>query len=332
MGPPPTELAQCRQVGGGLSSQGAFSTQSVTMNSSTAQLNRQFGIPDVGQVVDGNGGLPKVVIAIREAAGEMYLHGAHVTSWRPRGMEEVLFVSSQSHWEEGRAIRGGIPICFPWFADRAGDPKAPAHGFVRTAAWQLESIIQTGGAVAVTMNTASNAETKKWWPADFHLSQRTTFGTELTLELVVRNTGTTPFRFEEALHTYFRVGQIEQVQLHGLNAVQYLDKTDSNRAKVQLGPLVISSQTDRVFLNTKGPVELEDRSLGRRIRVAKQNSLTTVVWNPWIEKAQALSDFGDTEWRLMLCVETCNVADYAVELASGQEQKLQATIAVAALK
>jgi glucose-6-phosphate 1-epimerase len=297
----------------------------------SATLERRFGIPGVARIVSGNGGLPKVVLSSRDATGEMYLHGAHVTSWRPRDMEDVLFVSAQSHWEERRAIRGGIPICFPWFADRAGDPKAPAHGFVRTAAWQLESILQNGGAVAVTMSTASNEETKKWWPADFQLLHRATFGTELTLELIVKNAGSAPFHFEEALHTYFRVGQIEQVQLLGLNAVRYLDKTDANRGKVQQGPLVISSQTDRVFLETRGPVEVEDRSLRRRITVAKQNSLTTVVWNPWIEKAKAFTDFGDAEWRQMVCVETCNVADAAVELAAGQEHTMQATIAVTAL-
>jgi glucose-6-phosphate 1-epimerase len=297
----------------------------------TASLEQRFGICGVARIVEGNGGLPKVVIATADAAGEMYLHGAHVTSWRPSGAEEVLFVSSHSHWQEGRPIRGGIPICFPWFADRAGDPKAPAHGFVRTTSWQLESIAQTVGGVAVTMSTGSNAETKKWWPADFHLVQRASFGPELTLELIVRNTGTTPFRFEEALHTYFRVGQIEQAQLQRLDAVQYLDKTDVNRANVQHGELVIAAQTDRVYLNTKASVELEDRSLGRRITVAKQNSLTTVVWNPWIEKAKALSDFGDAEWRQMVCIETCNVADYALQLEPGQEHTMRAAIAVAAL-
>src|SRR5271170_6319281 len=112
-----------------------------------AQLDRRFGIPGIARVVAGNGGLPKVAIATRDVAGEIYLHGSHVTGWQPRGAEEVLFVSSKSRWEEGRAIRGGVPICFPWFAGKADDPNAPAHGFVRSVAWTLDSIVQAGDAV-----------------------------------------------------------------------------------------------------------------------------------------------------------------------------------------
>jgi len=296
-----------------------------------AELDRRFGIPGIASVVAGNGGLAKVAVTTPEAAGEMYLHGAHVTSWQPRGSEEVLFVSARSRWEDGRAIRGGIPICFPWFANKADDPHAPAHGFVRSTGWQLESIKQTGDAVTVSMFITSSEATKKWWPADFHLVHRATFGSELNLELLVRNTGPTSLRFEEALHTYFRVGHIDKARLLGLNSVDYLDKTDSNRKKTQQGPIAIVSETDRVYLNTKSPVELEDRALGRRIVVAKENSLTTVVWNPWLEKAKAMSDFGADEWTHMVCIETSNVADFAVELGPGQQHEMRATARLADL-
>jgi glucose-6-phosphate 1-epimerase len=291
-----------------------------------AALDRRFGIPGVARVALGKGGLTKVAIANRATAGEMYLHGAHVTSWQPRGAEEVLFVSSESRWEAGRAIRGGVPICFPWFADKAGDPKAPAHGFVRTAIWQLESIVQAGDAVTVSMFTESNDETKKWWPADFQLIHRATFGSLLKLELLVNNRGTPAIRFEEALHNYFRVEDIEKVRIEGLDTVQYLDKTDSGRKKTQQGPIEIASQTDRIYLNTTSPIELVDHSLKRHISVAKENSRATVVWNPWVEKAKAFSDFGDDEWKQMVCIETSNVSDFAVELAPGQEHKMQAIV------
>jgi glucose-6-phosphate 1-epimerase len=293
-----------------------------------AELDRRFGIPDIATIIAGNGGLAKVRITSAAAKGEVYLHGAHVTSWQPRRAEEVLFVSAKSRWEDGRAIRGGVPICFPWFADKADDSKAPAHGFVRITEWQVESIVPTGDAVTVSMFTESNDRTKKWWPGDFHLVLRATFGSELSLELVVRNTGTTPLHFEEALHSYFRVGQIEKARLQGLNDVQYLDKTDLNRKKSQQGPLVIVSETDRVYLNTNGSVELEDHALRRRIGVAKENSFTTVVWNPWVEKGQAMSDFGDAEWMQMVCIEASNVSDFAVQLAPGQQHKMQVIVRV----
>jgi glucose-6-phosphate 1-epimerase len=287
------------------------------------ELNRRFGIPDIAQVIEGNGGLAKVAIAARDAAGEIYLHGGHVTGWQPRGREEVLFVSSQSRWESGRAIRGGVPICFPWFGGKADDPKAPAHGFVRTTAWTLDSIVSAGNGVTVSMTTESDANTKKWWPADFRLVYRATFGSELILELELTNTGASPLRFEEALHAYFRVGQIEQARVNGLSTFDYVDKTDANRPKRQQGPVVIGSETDRVYLGTTVPIELEDGGLRRRLRIAKENSRTTVVWNPWIEKAKALSDFGDDEWKTMICIEASNVADFAATLKPGERHKMK---------
>ncbi|HLJ93178.1 MAG TPA: D-hexose-6-phosphate mutarotase [Gemmataceae bacterium] len=293
-----------------------------------ADLNRRLGIPGVAQVVEGNGGLAKVQVTAADATGEIYLHGAHVTSWAPRAGKEVLFVSSQSQWKAGAAIRGGVPICFPWFANKADDHGAPAHGFVRAKAWQLESIVQDAGAVEVSLSTESGDSTKKWWPFDFRLVYHATFGSELSLELVLTNTGTKALRFEEALHTYLKVGDIEKVRLQGLDTVHYLDKTDSNREKIQDGALVIGSETDRVYLNTQQAVEADDESLHRRVRVAKENSLTTVVWNPWVQKARAMSDLEDAEWKQMVCVETCNVSPFAINVAPGQQHRMRAIIQV----
>lgn len=301
------------------------------MAAAIPELDRRFEIPRVAQVVEGNGGLAKVRITSAEATGEIYLHGAHVTSWKPAGGEEVLFLSSQSRWEDGRAIRGGVPICFPWFGDKANDLKAPAHGFVRTMAWQLESIAQVGSAVTVSMFTESNEGTKKWWPAEFRLVHHATFGSEMSLELVVTNTGRTSLRFEEALHAYHRVGSIEKARVRGLDTVDYLDKTDSNRRKHQDGEIAVVSETDRVYLNTSDPIELEDPVLHRSTRVTKENSHTTVVWNPWVQKAHSLSDLADDEWRQMICIETSNVADFAVDLAPGEQHKMKALVRVTEL-
>jgi len=280
-------------------------------------------------VVIGSGGLQKVRVASPIAAGEMYLHGAHVTSWKPAGREEVLFLSTHSRWEDGRAIRGGVPICFPWFGDKADDPKAPAHGFVRTKLWQQESITQLEDGVRVSMFTESDENTKRWWPGDFHLAHRVTFGSRLQLELVVTNTGKSAFRFEEALHAYFRVENILKARVAGLDAVQFMDKTDSNKKKMQAGEIAIISETDRVYLNTAGAIELADPALRRRTRVTKENSRTTVVWNPWVQKAHSLSDFADDEWIQMVCIETSNVGDFAVELEAGQQHTMKATVTVA---
>jgi len=148
-------------------------------------------------------------------------------------------------------------------------------------------------------------------------------------KLVVTNTGRTSLRFEEALHAYYKVGNIDQARVRGLDTVHYLDKTDSNRKKAQHGEIVIVSETDRVYLDTTGAIELEDPVLHRRTRVAKENSRTTVVWNPWVEKAHSLADFGDDEWKQMICIETSNVSDFAVDLAPGGQHKMKALVRVA---
>jgi len=207
-------------------------------------LNRRFGIAGAAQVIAGNGGLPKISVTTRAASAEIYLYGCQVMSWRPAGAEEVIFVSDHSLWEEGQAIRGGVPICFPWFRAKADNPHAPKHGFVRTREWQLDSInAAEDGAVIVVCSTQSDGSTLRWWPHEFHLEHRVTVGSTLSMELTVTNTGSSPLSFEEALHTYFNVGQVQSVRVRGLDNVAYLDNNDSNREKVQSRDLVIAARS-----------------------------------------------------------------------------------------
>jgi glucose-6-phosphate 1-epimerase len=295
------------------------------------ELNKRFAVPGVAQITAGNGGLPRISITTPAATAEIYLHGAQVTSWRPVGHEDVIFLSEHSQFETGKAIRGGIPVCFPWFRNKVDDPKAPSHGVVRTKAWELDSIESHGDTVVVSLSTISDAGTRAWWPYDFHLVHRATIGAELIQELVTTNTGAAPARFEEALHTYYRVGAAAQVRISGLDGVAYLDNTDGNREKRQAGDIVFTAQTDRAYLDTTHAVEIADPVLRRRIRLEKQNSRTTVVWNPWSTGAQTLSDLGDEEWRTMACVEASNMRVYPVDLAPGQQHTMKTVITVAAL-
>lgn len=296
-----------------------------------ADLDRRFGIPEIARVLEGRGGLARIEITGPFAQGEMYVHGAHVTSWRPAGAEEVLFLSTKSRWEDGQAIRGGVPICFPWFRGKADDPQAPAHGFVRTRSWQLYSIAESNNGVAVTMFIESDGQTRRWWPGEFRLVHRVTFGADLKLELICINTGETRFRFEEALHTYNRVADVKDVQLRGLDGTRFLDNTASNKEKTQLGDVTIAAQTDNAFMNTQSAVDLRDPKMGRRIRLQKSNSNATVVWNPWQEGASRLRDLGEGEWKQFLCVEASNIIGAGVELAPGQEHTMSAVVSVAKL-
>jgi glucose-6-phosphate 1-epimerase len=302
------------------------------------ELDRRFGIPGIAKVCDGNGGMPRVQITSSLGEGEMYLHGAQVTSWKPhsrepQGGDDVLFLSSKSRWEDGQAIRGGIPVCFPWFRANVNDPQAPAHGVVRTKEWQLASIVENrnaenGNGVTVSMFTESDERTRRWWPGEFRLVHRVTFGAELSLELVCTNTGTTALRFEEALHTYNRVADVQDARVQGLDTVRFLDNTDGNKEKTQHGDVAIVSRTDNAYLNTDHAVDLSDPKMNRGIRLTKANSLSTVVWNPWRDGAVKLHDLGDGEWTQFLCVEASNILGAAVNLAPGQEHSMTAVLSV----
>jgi glucose-6-phosphate 1-epimerase len=298
------------------------------MTTEIEALNQQFAISGLARCVAGKGNLPKIEITTPASSAEIYLHGAQVTSWRPAGAEDVIFVSEHSRWEDGKAIRGGVPVCFPWFRAKADDPKAPAHGFVRTKSWKLTSLKQKGDSVIVEIETTSNEDTLKWWPYDFHLLHRVTVGTNLTMELIVTNTSSTSLRFEEALHTYHRVGEVHGVRVAGLDGAVFLDNTDSNREKTQQGDIVPSKATDNAYLNTETTLELIDPTLQRRIRIEKQHSGTTIVWNPWEQGAKALADLGDDEWKTMVCVEASNILGSAVELAPAQQHTMTAAISV----
>jgi glucose-6-phosphate 1-epimerase len=264
------------------------------------------------------------------AEAEIYLHGAQVTAWRPAGEKEVLFLSEHSKWEDGRAIRGGIPVCFPWFRAKADDANAPAHGFVRTKEWNLESVqVGRDGAVTVVCATGSDEGTRRWWPHEFRLALQITVGKTLGMELTVTNTGKTAFRCEEALHTYFRVADVEQVEVRGLEGVTFLDNMDGNCQKVQPDGLRLSGPLDNAYIDTESAVEFFDPGLGRMVRTAKENSSTTIVWNPWRQGAAKLADLGDEEWRQMLCVEASNILGGGISLDPGKEHTMRAEIGLA---
>ncbi len=294
---------------------------------SIEMLNERYAIPGIARIVADEGDLARVQITAPAASAEIYLHGAQVTSWRPTGSEEVIFLSQKSHWEDGRAIRGGIPVCFPWFRAKADNPQAPAHGFVRTKSWELLSVKKENEAVVVTLATGSDEASRQWWPYEVRVVHRITVGSELKLELIVTNTGAVPLQFEEALHTYYRVGDVEKIRVAGLDGAHYLDNMDGNREKLQSGDVAMTGPTDNAYLNTRNALELIDPVLRRRIRIEKENSLSTVVWNPWQSGAAKFADLGDDEWREMACVEASNILSCAVTLAAGEEHSLAVTMA-----
>ncbi len=287
-------------------------------------------IPGIAVFETGEGDLVRLTVHSALADAHIYLHGAHVTHFQPHDKAPVLFLSQQSLFAADKPIRGGVPLIFPWFGPRADHPESPAHGFARTSDWEVESLANDGdGIVTAVFRLASDARTRALWPHDFEMHYRVAIGRNLTLTLEVDNVSSEPFTFENALHSYFTVGDVREISVSGLENAEYVDKTDHFQRKRQgPEPIRITQETDRVFENTRKTCVLDDPGSHRRVTVEKSGSQTTVIWNPWIDKAAAMADFGKDEWPHMMCIETANAGANVITLAPGKSQSMRAVISV----
>jgi glucose-6-phosphate 1-epimerase len=265
--------------------------------------------------------------------GELFLQGATVTRWHPAGAQPVIFTSPNAIFAPGTAVRGGVPIIFPWFGPKQDEPKAPQHGFVRAAPWQLESVDESRpDEVRLRLSITQGEATSPFWPEAYRAVYTVAFGPALTVELAVQNRAGHEIGFEEALHTYFAISDIGKVSVTGFSGTTYIDKVDGFQRKTQdSSPIKLSGETDRVYLSTPRQAVIEDPEWRRRIVVEKDGAASSIVWNPWNEKAAAMKDLGAEAWRGMICVETGNAADNAVRLAAGGEHRMTTRISVDAI-
>lgn len=276
-------------------------------------------LPPTVRVVPG--GLDTLEVTTPAATAAVARHGAHVVSWQPVGHDPVIFTSAHARFEPGVAIRGGIPICFPWFGAGPGGDRSPSHGFARLRQWRLAAAEQVGDDVELAFELTDDETSRRDWPQAFVAEYRVTVGERLTAALTVRNTGERPMTFEAALHTYLAVGDYLEVSVHGLEGVHF-DDVAHDQHGTETGPLRPVGPLDRVYLGTEADVEVHDATLGRAIRVATTGSRSTIVWNPGPDGAAGMADLGDDEWRRMVCVESANVRADAITLAPGQEHRL----------
>jgi D-hexose-6-phosphate mutarotase len=292
-------------------------------------LNSQYAIRGVAEFMEGSGDLTRLVMAAEGAVAEVYLLGGHVTSFRPAGGADVLWLSRASSYEVGKPIRGGIPICHPWFGPLESDPSAPMHGYVRTTELGVVSIALTDdGGVTAVLGKRFDRPAGRDWPGDFELTVRVTVGRSLSVAVRTSNIGGADLVISEALHSYFRVSDVRSVNVTGLAGDDYYCKLTGETARQGPEPLTFAAQTDRIYKGSTGEMVLHDPGMGRAIRVAKRHSRSTVVWNPWIEKAAAMADFGDDEWPGMLCIETANAMEDAVTIAPGEMHEIETIISV----
>ncbi len=282
------------------------------------------------EFLKGKGGLPMLRIETDSSAAEIYLHGAHVTYYGRKDEAPILWMSKESKFDEKSPIRGGVPVIFPWFGPKEG---SAAHGFARVTTWEIKEIeADDMGRVEVCLRLPESAATAEY--STFAAEYRVTVADSLTLELRITNASKDKaFTFEDCLHTYFNVADIADVRISGLEGVRYLDKVDGGKEKLETEDgFEIKSEVDRVYQDTRSAVGIHDSNSGRIIRVQKQGSLSTVVWNPWIAKSKAMADFGDEEYHGMVCVESGNVGKNKITLKPGESSSLKATLSAVAME
>lgn len=293
-------------------------------------LNQNFAIENHVKFTSGKGGWPYVHLENNGSTAFISLYGAHVLHYTPKDEKDVLWMSPTSFFEQGKPIRGGIPVCWPWFGPHESDSSKPMHGFARLSVWEVaKTQVNAKGETELLLSLSDNAETKTLWPYSFRASIVITLGDKLIVTLQVHNTGNEPFTMTEALHTYFQVGEASQITIEGLEGYTYLDGLNQNAPVVPTERLIeIKKEENRRYLNTTATCIINDPVLNRIIRVEKQNSNTTVVWNPWIATAKSMPDFDDESYKTMVCVEAANAFSNAVTVKPGAEFLIGTTLRI----
>ena len=286
-----------------------------------ATLTARFGQPGRLDFREVNG-LAVLDVSSRHGTASVALQGAHVMHWTPRGQAPVIWLSQDARLAPGKSIRGGVPVCWPWFGAHEREAAFPAHGFARTVPWELADAAHGDEGARLCLRLPAASIPAAQWPAACELSLEVSIGTAFEAVLTTRNTGSEAFPLGEALHTYFHVGDVTQVQVLGLEGAGYLDKADNWAAKLQAGPVTIAAEVDRLYEGTAAECLILDPVLGRRIRVSKVGSRSSIVWNPWSEKAAKMGDLGPDGWRRMLCVESANAGRDVIRLAPGASHSL----------
>jgi D-hexose-6-phosphate mutarotase len=286
---------------------------------------RRLEISGRVEIINGHGGLPLVKIRTPWSTAEIYLLGAHATGFQKNGEPPLIFMSARSYFAPGKPIRGGVPVCFPWFGPREG---GPGHGLVRILAWDLaETAASPDGRVTVRLRLPKESLAPEW-PAlrtEFILTVADT----LTMELIATNESSDKTQvLENCLHTYFQVGDIGALSLAGLQNAPFDDfafGANGARRNGDPAPLRITQETNRVYPDNAATMEIRDEKLKRTIRVEKFNSQSTVVWNPWTTQKMP-EDWGQTEHRQMVCVESGNVKQNKISLAPGKTSALKVVL------
>lgn len=277
-----------------------------------------------GSAVERRIGDDQLALIEGEAEGARYRllsQGAQLLEWAPKGEAPVIWISPHARFIKGKPPRGGIPVCWPWFGP-SEDATLPAHGYARNAEWEVTNFIEDDQGVHHLHFRLQEAATPN---PDLRLEARLSIGDALHIELSTSNLGHQDFRLTEALHSYFGVSDVRNIEILGLGEGCYLDRLDKDATKKGSEPLTLSGETDRIYLNAPSHLRIKDPGLGRYILIETRNAKSAIVWNPWATKAHALGDLGVEDYLQMVCVESGNTAGNAITLPPGESHTLSIT-------
>lgn len=277
-----------------------------------------MNLPASVRLSDADPAYPVFEIDHPTCTAKVALHGAHVMSWRPVDEEEVLYLSPDAVYKEGKAIRGGIPVCWPWFNAHPADASQPSHGLVRGRFWEF--LGATEDALGVTLCFGIRVGI---WNAELTVRA----GEELEVVLESKNVSEVPVVVSGALHTYLGVSDISQVRVVNLDGCTYLDTVGERQNRKQKGDVVFEREVDRIYESSSSILLVDDHS-GRTILIEKSGSPSTVVWNPWAEKAAALADLPDDGYLKFCCIEAAIANDRAEIVMPGASHVLMTRISV----
>jgi glucose-6-phosphate 1-epimerase len=288
------------------------------------QLNNTFGIPGRIEFVGGEGGFVFLRVVNDQASAVISLYGAQVLSYVPgKQTVDMLFVGENAYYVDGKAIRGGIPLCWPWFNKRAGYPEHPGHGIARIGFWSVTNIQQIDhNTTQIHLSFNNTAYFAELWPYSNDLAMVITVSDSLELEIITTNTGNESFTITQAFHNYFRIGDIEKIAINGLSNVDYIDNLDQHRVKRQFEAVSIHDATERIYSSIDNRLSIDDFNLNRKITIDSTGTKSVVIWNPWTTISKTMPDLTDNDYRHFICVETGNVGANAVTIEPGQTQSM----------
>lgn len=298
------------------------------------ELNRRFSRGSHIRFRQLGNGLVLAEIDTPFATATISLHGGHVVSWRPKHqVEPVLWVSRSAQFKPGKAIRGGVPICWPWFGAHPSDAQLPGHGYARVSPWEVTSVnLLDSGAMEISLSLPDNEMSRAHGPDGVRLSIQIAVGETLKMALTTTNESDREIVLTEGLHTYFQISDIAKIRVVGLEGCEYVDLVHENTRKQQAGPIVFDGELGRIYENTKATCVIEDRVLNRRIVIEKSGSLSTAVWNPWAVTSAKMDDLGSEGWRDMVCVESANAVGNTVALNAGESHTLGSTYSIQSIR